>query len=140
MSLSIYLHFNGNCREVFEYYRSVFGGDFESITTFGEGPPGMGITDDEIDQVMHVALPIGDSILMGSDMPEAFGPPPTQGSNFAITYSLSSRDEADDIFAKLSDGGQVTMPMDNMFWGSYFGSCIDQFGISWQLDVPVSDS
>ena len=140
MSLSIYLHFNGNCREVFEYYRSVFGGDFASISTFGEGPPGMGITDDEIDQVMHVALPIGDSILMGSDMPEAFGPPPAKGSNFAITYSLSDRSEADDLFAKLSDGGQVTMPMDNMFWGSYFGSCIDKFGISWQLDVPVSDS
>ena len=135
MSLTIYLYFNGNCREVFEHYRSIFGGEFEMLSTFREGPEDMPLPEDVLDQVMHVAYPIGSSVLMGSDMPSQFGPPPEQGSNFSITYTPSGKAEADELFAKLSEGGQVTMPMEDQFWGSYFGSCIDKFGISWQLST-----
>ena len=134
MSITIYLHFNGNCREVFDFYRSIFGGDFEMISTFRDGPD-MGMAEEELDQVMHVSYPMGSSVLMGSDVPSAFGPPPVQGSNFSISYTPGSREEADELFAKLSDGGQVTMPMEDQFWGAYFGSCIDKFGISWQLNT-----
>ena len=135
MSLTIYLHFNGNCREVFEFYRSIFGGEFEMISTFREGPPDMPLPEDILDQVMHVSYPIGSSVLMGSDVPEQFAPPPVQGSNFSISYTASSREEADELIAKLSAGGTVTMPMEDQFWGAYFGSCIDKFGISWQLST-----
>ena len=135
MSLTIYLYFNGNCREVFEFYRSIFGGEFDMISTFREGPEGMPLPEDVLNQVMHVSYPIGSSVLMGSDMPSEFGPTPVQGSNFSISYTSSSREEADELFAKLSDGGTVTMPMEDQFWGAYFGSCIDKFGISWQLNT-----
>lgn len=140
MSLTIYLHFNGNCREVFEFYRSIFGGDFEMISTFREGPPDMGMPEGELDQVMHVAYPIGSSVLMGSDVPPQFGPAPVQGSNFSISYNAGSREEADELFAKLSDGGMVTMPMEDQFWGAYFGGCIDKYGISWQLSTEHGQS
>ena len=135
MSLTVYLHFNGNCREAFEFYRSIFGGEFDLFNTFREGPPGMGLTEEEFDQVMHVAYPIGTSVLMGSDVLEHFAPPPVQGTNFSISYQPESKEAADELFAKLSDGGQVTMPMEDQFWGAYFGSCIDKFGISWQLNT-----
>ncbi|MXX93632.1 MAG: VOC family protein [Chloroflexi bacterium] len=135
MSLTIYLHFNGNCREAFEFYRSIFGGEFEMISTFREGPEGMPLPEDVLDQVMHVSYPIGSSMLMGSDVPEQFAPPPVQGSNFSISYQPESKAAADELFAKLSDGGTVTMPMEDQFWGAYFGSCIDKFGISWQLNT-----
>ena len=79
MALNTYLHFDGNCREAFEFYRSVFGGDFEILQTFADGPPGMGVSDDESNNVMHVSLPVGESVLMGSDMPAAFGPSAKQG-------------------------------------------------------------
>ena len=135
MSLTVYLHFNGNCREVFEFYRSIFGGEFDLFNTFREGPEDMPLPDDVLDQVMHVSYPIGSSMLMGSDVPEQFGPQPVQGSNFSISYQPESKEAADELFAKLSDGGQVTMPMEDQFWGAYFGSCIDKFGISWQLNT-----
>ena len=135
MSLTIYLHFNGNCREAFEFYRSIFGGDFDLMETFRNGPEGMPLPEDVLDQVMHVSYPIGSSALMGSDVPEQFAPPPVQGSNFSISYQPESKEAADELFAKLSDGGTVTMPMEDQFWGAYFGSCIDKFGISWQLNT-----
>ena len=134
MTLNIYLHFNTDCREAFEFYRSVFGGEFSVFQTFGEGPPDMGVPDAERDNVMHVSLPIGESTLMGSDVPSTFGAPVEKGSSYSISYSSHSRKESDEIFAKLSEGGTVTMALQDMFWGSYFGSCTDRFGISWMVD------
>ncbi len=135
MTLSIYLNFDGNCRDAFEFYRSVFGGDFISLSTFGEGPDDMPIPEDEKDRIMHVSLPVGDSVLMGSDTSNAFGGPPhQQGNNFSVSCHPRSREETDRLFAAISAGGAVTMPLDDMFWGSYFGSCIDKFGISWMFN------
>ena len=134
MTLSTYLHFDGNCREAFEFYRSVFGGEFETLATFADLPPDMGIPEDERDKIMHVSFPIGSSVLMGSDMPSTFGAAPEIGSNFAISYASSSREETDDLFAKMAEGGAVTMPLADMFWGAYFGSCTDKFGINWQFN------
>ena len=87
MSLNTYLTFGSNCREVFEFYRSVFGGEFATVSTFREGPPDMGIPEEELDRIMHVTLPIGSSALMGSDSSSAFGPPPVAGNNFYIPAS-----------------------------------------------------
>ena len=133
MTLNTYLHFNGDCREAFEFYRSIFGGDFEIVQTFGDGPPDMGIPDAEKNNIMHVSLSVGASMLMGSDVPSAFGPPPNKGNNFSISYDAQSKKETDDLFAKLSEGGVATMPPQDMFWGAYFGSCIDRFGIRWMV-------
>ncbi len=133
--LNPYLNFGGNCREAFEHYRSVFGGDFEIFQTFRDGPPGMGVGEDEMDNIMHVSFPIGDSMLMGSDVPDAFGGAPVSGTNVHVSVSPKSKEEADRVFAGLSDGGNVTMPMMDMFWGDYFGTCTDRFGINWMVGV-----
>ena len=138
MSLYVYLHFNGNCREAFEFYRSIFGGEYDIFTTFAEAPAEMPIPEAERNNVMHVSYGIGSSILMGSDVPSAFGPPPISGTNFSISYMPDTREEADRLFAKLSEGGTVTMPQQDMFWGSYFGSCTDKFGINWMLNHDPS--
>ena len=104
MTLNIYLHFNGNCREAFEFYRSVFGGEFTVIETFANGPEDFEIAEDERDNIMHVSLPIGSSVLMGSDAPSCFGPA-NMGDNFSISYSAQSREETDELFARISEGG-----------------------------------
>ncbi len=134
MTLSTYLNFDGNCREAFEYYRSVFGGEFMVMETFRNGPSDFPMPEDELDNVMHVSLPIGSSVLMGSDVPSTFGGNHKQGNNFSISISTTTREESDDLFGKLSDGGSVSMEMQKMFWGSYFGACTDRFGINWQVN------
>ena len=133
--LSIYLNFNGNCREAFDFYRTVFGGEFAVLETFRNMPPGeMPMQEEELDKVMHVSYPIGSSVLMGSDVPSGFGPPHVPGNNFSVSVSPESREEANRIFGALSEGGNVTMELQDMFWGSYFGSCTDRFGINWQVN------
>ncbi len=138
MHLETYLTFDGNCREVFEFYREVFGGEFSIISTFGEGPPGMGIADDEQDRIMHVSLPIGASVLMGSDTSRAFGPAPEAGTNFSLSVAPDSREQCDELFAKLSAGGNATTPMQDMFWGDYFGQVTDKFGIQWMINYDTA--
>ena len=133
MSINVYLTFDGDCREVFEFYRSVFGGEFSAFMTFGDGPSDMGVPDAEKGRIMHVSLPIGSSVLMGSDSCSAFGPPPVPGTNFEIALIGESREHCDDVFARLSEGGTVRMPMQEMFWGAYFGKWADKFGIGWMI-------
>ena len=133
LTLNTYLRFNGSCREAFEFYRSVFGGEFAILEPFRNGPPDMGLPEEELDNVMHVSYPIGPSVLMGSDVPSIFGPPTVVGNNFSISYSTRTKEETDDLFAKISEGGRVTMAPEDRFWGAYFGSCTDKFGVNWQF-------
>ena len=137
MSLNTYLFFDGNCREAFEFYRSVFGGDFAIVMTYGEAPPEMAVPDDEKDRIMHVSLPVGPSVLMGSDSCSTMGGAPTVGNNFAISIEGESREHCDETFAKLSEGGQVKMPMAETFWGAYFGNWTDKFGIDWMINYEL---
>ena len=132
MALNTYLTFDGNCREAFEFYRSVFGGEFAEFQTFADGPADMPVSDEEKGRVMHVAVPIGSSILMGSDS-SSFGPPLTVGNNFSLSIDAESREQCDELFAKLSAGGAVVMPLQDMFWGAYFGQCTDRFGVNWMV-------
>lgn len=139
MQLSTYLHFNDNCREAFEFYRSIFGGDFNFLSTFADGPADMPpVPDDEKTRIMHVSLEIGDSVLMGSDTTSAFGPPPNVGNNYSISIATESREETDRIFGRLAEGGNVAMQPADMFWGAYFGMCTDKFGINWMLSYEYS--
>lgn len=136
MSLSTYLTFDGNCREAFEFYRSVFGGEFTAFQTFGDGPPDMPVAEEEKNRVMHVALPIGSSILMGSDT-SSFAPPHAAGNNFSLSIDVEGRERCDELFAKLSAGGSVIMPLQDQFWGDYFGQCTDRFGINWMVSYTL---
>ena len=137
MSLNTYLTFDGNCREAFEFYRSVFGGEFSEFHTFAEAPPDMSVPEAEKDLMMHVSLPVGSSVLMGSDSCSSFGPPPAVGSNFSISIVGQSKEHCDEIFAKLSEGGTVKMPMQETFWGAYFGNWTDKFGINWMVNYEL---
>ena len=133
MHINTYLTFQDNCRQAFEFYRSVFGGEFTDIQSFRDGPPDMGVAEAELDLLMHVSLPMGSGVLMGSDR-GSFGPPITAGNNFSLSIHPDSKQEADSLYAKLSDGGQAMMPLQDVFWGAYYGMCTDKFGINWMLN------
>ena len=139
MSISTYLTyltFDGNCREAFEFYRSVFGGELQ-LSTFAEAPAEMQAPEEEKDRVMHVSLPIGSSVLMGSDT-SSFAPPLVTGNNFSLSINVDSREQCDELFAKLSAGGTVTMALQETFWGAYFGSFTDRFGINWMVSYELT--
>ena len=138
MTLNTYLTFEDNCREAFDFYRSIFGGEFALISTFRDAPGDTDVPEEELDRVMHVSLPIGSSVLMGSDTCSAFGPGPVMGNNFSISFEAGSKERADEIFARLSDGGAVRTPMGDMFWGAYYGDCVDRFSVGWQVIAEQS--
>ena len=138
MQLNTYLHFEDNCRAAFEFYRSVFGGEFTLLSTFADGPAGLSVPEAERGRIMHVSLPIGDSTLMGSDATSAFGPPPTVGNNYSVSVATDSREATDRLFAGLSAGGTAAMPPQDMFWGAYFGMCTDKFGVNWMLNCETA--
>lgn len=137
---STYLNFNGDCEEAFNFYKSVFGGDFTFIGRFGEMPPHEGMppmSEADKNKIMHVGLPIGNTVLMGSDTGGEWAPRFVQGNNFSINISPESKAEADNLFNGLSAGGQVTMPMADTFWGAYFGMFTDKFGINWMINLET---
>ena len=136
--LNIYLTFDGNCREAFNFYKSVFGGDFQAFQTFADGPPEM--QGEHNDLVMHVSLPIGSTVLMGSDTAAGHGPPFQAGNNFSISIVGESKQHGDDVFAILGEGGTITMPLADTFWGSYFGMLTDKFGINWMFNYAMTDT
>lgn len=137
-----YLTFNGNCEEAFNFYKSVFGGEFTYIGRFGEMPqdPNYTVPESDKNKVMHVSLPIGKSVLMGSDTGGEWAPSFQQGNNFSISVTAESKNEADKLFNALSAGGQVTMAMENTFWGDYFGMLTDKFGINWMMSYNENNA
>lgn len=133
-AIHTYLNFDGNTEEAFKFYRSVFGGEFETIQKMSDTPMGAQLSEDEKRRVMHVALPIGKgSVLMGSDIMPSMGHKLAPGNNCHITIVADSREEADRLFTGLSAGGKVTMPLETAFWGSYFGMFNDKFGVQWMV-------
>jgi PhnB protein len=127
------LNFGGNCEEAFNFYKSVFGGEFLTVMRFKDVPAEYQMAASESEWIMHVALPIGQgTILMGSDRPAAMGPT-TTGNNVYISINTESEQEATRLFNRLSAGGQVTMPLEKAFWGSYFGMFTDKFGMQWMV-------
>ena len=137
-TVNVYLTFNGNCREAFDFYKSVFGGEYPYIGTFGEMPPqdGTEISEAEKNKIMHVSMPISkETILMGSDTTQEWGSDFVAGNNFSISVNAESREEADRIYERLcSKGGHMKMAMTDTFWGAYFGMMTDQFGINWMVN------
>jgi PhnB protein len=137
---STYLNFSRNTEEAFNFYKSVFGGDFTSggIARFKDIPSSDGappIAEADKNLVMHIELPItGGHLLMGTDAPESMGFKVNTGNNIHINLEPDTRDEANRLFKGLSAGGKVTMEMQEMFWGAYFGSLTDKYGVMWMVN------
>ena len=133
-----HINFNGNAEEAFNFYKSVFGGEFANIVRFKDLPAGgHPIAESEADKIMHIALPIGQNVLMGNDVPEFMGRVNEAENRSKISISAESREEADRLFNGLSAGGAVEMPLSDSPWGSYFGMFRDKYGIEWMVDYDA---
>lgn len=134
--LNPYLNFDGNAEEAFNFYKSVFGGEFAGGIMKMSGAPGTeNLPDDEKERVMHVSLPLDNNqTLMASDIVPSMGHKLTQGNNVYLSLHPDNKEEADQLFNALAEGGNVEMPMADQFWGDYFGSLVDKFGIGWMVN------
>ena len=129
-----YLNFPGNTEEAFNLYKSVFGGEFINVQRYSDTPHGPQLPEAERNKIMHMALPISKaSVLMGTDLLESMGQTVTVGNNMHIAIETDSKEQADRFFEGLSAGGTVTLKMEKMFWGAYFGMCRDRFGVLWMV-------
>ncbi len=134
MMINPYINFNGNTEEAFNFYKSVFGGEFSNFQRFKDTPQGSEMSAEDGKKVMHVALMIGKNALMGSDFTESMGGKFVAGTNFSISLMAESKEEADRLFNALSAGGIVEMPLADTFWGAYFGMWKDKFGVAWMIN------
>lgn len=135
----VYLNFPGTAKQAFQFYETVFGTKIAMSQTFGETSFVPNVPAAVKDKIMHVQLPLTDSVqLMGSDVVEGLSPPVTFGNNFSVSVVANDKAEADRVFSALSgSGGKVNMPLANAPWGPYFGMCVDPFGINWMVSLPT---
>lgn len=132
-TLNPYLNFNGNAEEAFNYYRSVFGNEFNNFQRFSDIPGGKPEGEDGR-RILHVSLPVGnDSFLLGSDCPSNY-PPVKFGDNCWISINAETAERAKNIFNGLSSGGKINMPLEKTFWAELFGMCVDKFGVGWMIN------
>ena len=138
--LNPYLNFDGNAEEAFNFYKSVFGGEFEGgISRMSDAPGTENLSDEEKNRVMHISLPIGGgNTLMASDIIPSMGHKLIKGNNNYIALSPESKEQADLLFNGLSAGGSIEMPLEDMFWGAYYGSFEDKFGVHWMINYETS--
>jgi PhnB protein len=137
--VSTYLNFARNTEEAFNFYKTVFGTEFEGeVNRFSQVPTQEGqppMSDEDKNLVMHVALPIlGGHMLMGTDAPESMGFTVTPGNNVYINLEPDSRTETEKLFNTLAEGGKIEMPLQEMFWGDYYGACTDAYGVQWMVN------
>jgi PhnB protein len=136
-----YINFNGNAEEAFTFYKSVFGGEFETIVRFkdlesSEFP----VPENEADKIMRITLPIGNGLLIANDVPEILGRVNENENRSKISITVESLEEADRLFAGLADGGTIEMPMDNSPWNTYFGMFRDKYGIEWTVEFEPAQN
>lgn len=135
--LNPHINFNGNAEDAFNFYKSVFGGEFAVVVRFKDLPsdPNMPNDPEEAEKIMHIALPIGKhNVLMGNDVPKFMGTVNENENRSKLSLAAESKEEADQLFNGLSAGGAVECPMDDSPWGSYFGMFRDKYGIEWMID------
>lgn len=133
-----HLNYNGNAEEAFNFYKSVFGGEFVKIVRFKDlSNEGFVVSEKEANKIMHIALPIGNNILMANDVPEIMGKTNERENRSKISIRAESREEADKLFNGLSAGGEIEMPISDSPLGSYFGMFRDKFGIEWMVDFDA---
>jgi PhnB protein len=129
MKLIPYLHFNGNCEDALNAYISIFGGNGQVVSRFGD-TPSFPVPDDFKNKVMHASLQFEDNVIMMSDSTRGI----EHGNGVVMSISLGDEAQTREIFRKLAEGGQVTMPLEKQFWGALFGQLTDKFGIHWMLN------
>ncbi len=135
-TINPYINFNGNAEEAFNFYKSVFGGEFGSVVRFKDlASAEFPVPENEANKIMRITLPIGGNLLIANDVPAAMGPVNENENRSKISVHAESRAEADKIFAGLTPGGAVEMPMDNSPWGTYFGMFRDKYGIEWTVEL-----
>lgn len=138
-TINPYINFNGNAEEAFAFYKSVFGGEFGSVVRFKdlEGPE-FPVPEAEAEKIMRITLPVGGNTLIANDVPAALGPVSENENRSKISVTAENRAEADSLFAGLSAGGAIEMPMDESPWGTYFGMFRDRYGIEWTVECDTS--
>jgi PhnB protein len=132
-----YINFGNRAEEAFRFYQKALGGKLTEIHRFGSMPQqgGFELTPEQKNLVMHVGLELPDGqMIMASDMIAGMGPQRVEGNNISISVHPDSQPDADRIFNALAQGGTITMPIANEFWGDYFGSLTDRFGINWMVN------
>lgn len=135
MTINPYLNFPGTTEAAFNFYKSVFGGEFSNLQRFSQMPDSSKMSPELQNQIMHIALPIAPGyILMATDAPAEMGFSLKQGNNYYITINPDSREEADRLFKGLSAGGKIEMDLQDTFWGAYYGSFSDKFGVQWMVN------
>jgi PhnB protein len=133
-----HINFNGNAEEAFNFYKAVFGGDFTMVVRFKDmASPEFPIAENEENKIMHIALPIGNNVLMANDVPDILGKVNERENRSKISVSTENKEEADRIFNGLSAGGEVEMPIEDSPWGSYFGMFRDKYGIEWMVEFDA---
>ena len=142
--VSTYLNFPRKTEEAFNFYKSIFGGDFVGgVHRFSEIPSQEGapaMSEDDKNLIMHITLPIlGGHVLMGTDAPESMGFHVNFGNNIYINLEPDTRSETDRLFKLLSEGGKIEMPLQEMFWGDYYGSCTDKYGVQWMFNCASKE-
>lgn len=135
-----YLNFNGNTEEAFNFYKSVFGGEFLAVIRFRDFPDnGMGVAQDDLEKIAHIALTLGkDNLLMGTDVVDSMRKKLTFGNNFYIAVEPDSGREAGELFDALSAGGRIEMPLQRTEWAEQYGVCEDRFGVQWMVNYTGS--
>jgi PhnB protein len=135
VTVNPYLNFSGNTEEAFNFYKTVFGGEFTFLQRFKDTPVADKVVAADQEKIMHIALPIGQgTILMATDALESMGQQLNAGNNFSLSVNVESEEAADKLFQALSAGGKVDVPMEKAFWGDYFGMLTDKFGIQWMVN------
>lgn len=132
--LNPYLNFMGRTEEAFNFYKSVFGGEFTILQRLKDTPEKDKLPASDLEKIMHVALPIGGNTLMGTDTLESMGHTLTAGDNISLSLEAVDKEEAEKLFTALSQNGTVDMPLADQFWGATFGMLTDKFGIHWMVN------
>jgi len=140
-TINPYINFNGNAEEAFTFYKSVFGGEFGTILRFKDlASDEFPVPENEADKIMRITLPIGGNMLMANDVPASMGRVSEDENRSKIAISVDSREEADKLFAGLTQGGAIEMPMGDGPWGTYFGMFRDKFGIEWTIEFDANST
>ncbi len=129
-----YLNFAGNTEEAFNFYKSIFGGEYAMVMRYKDTPEGAKLSAEDAEKIMHIALPIGNgNVLMATDALESMGQKLNAGNNFSLSVHADSEEDSHRIFNALADGGKITVPIQMQFWGELFGQLKDKFGIQWMI-------
>jgi PhnB protein len=136
-----HINFNGNAEEAFTFYKSVFGGEFAKVVRFKDiASPQFQIAEKDENKIMHIALPIGNNVLMANDVPDFLGKVNEKENRSKISISTESKEEADKLFNGLSAGGEVEMPFEDSLGGAYFGMFRDKYGIEWMVEFDAKSN